>query len=100
MIRRPPSSTRTDTLFPYTTLFRAQQAGDRQRLGRGDLHRPQARTPRFDETKATGPRAPATAAASAIASTVAGWRRGSRASGRSAARALAGATGQIGRAHV
>src|SRR3546814_3892275 len=23
MIRRPPSSTRTDTLFPYTTLFRA-----------------------------------------------------------------------------
>src|SRR3546814_12915378 len=24
MIRRPPISTRTDTLFPYTTLFRAQ----------------------------------------------------------------------------
>src|SRR3546814_4084230 len=23
MIRRPPNSTRTDTLFPYTTLFRA-----------------------------------------------------------------------------
>src|SRR3546814_19047739 len=23
MIRRPPSSTRTDTLFPYTTLFRS-----------------------------------------------------------------------------
>src|SRR3546814_19945047 len=23
MIRRPPRSTRTDTLFPYTTLFRA-----------------------------------------------------------------------------
>src|SRR3546814_10425012 len=23
MIRRPPESTRTDTLFPYTTLFRA-----------------------------------------------------------------------------
>src|SRR3546814_3406308 len=23
MIRRPPKSTRTDTLFPYTTLFRA-----------------------------------------------------------------------------
>src|SRR3546814_21027459 len=23
MIRRPPGSTRTDTLFPYTTLFRA-----------------------------------------------------------------------------
>src|SRR3546814_13566455 len=24
MIRRPPSSTRTDTLFPYTTLFRSK----------------------------------------------------------------------------
>src|SRR3546814_131733 len=27
MIRRPPRSTRTDTLFPYTTLFRAHPAG-------------------------------------------------------------------------
>src|SRR3546814_11827553 len=26
MIRRPPRSTRTDTLFPYTTLFRSQIA--------------------------------------------------------------------------
>src|SRR3546814_5163790 len=26
MIRRPPRSTRTDTLFPYTTLFRPLQA--------------------------------------------------------------------------
>src|SRR3546814_14443860 len=26
MIRRPPSSTRTDTLFPYTTLFRSENA--------------------------------------------------------------------------
>src|SRR3546814_3953849 len=26
MIRRPPRSTRTDTLFPYTTLFRATGA--------------------------------------------------------------------------
>src|SRR3546814_3420351 len=35
MIRRPPRSTRTDTLFPYTTLFRsleAQLAGDQPRL--------------------------------------------------------------------
>src|SRR3546814_12765355 len=30
MIRRPPRSTRTDTLFPYTTLFRS--ADDRRRL--------------------------------------------------------------------
>src|SRR3546814_2584808 len=29
MIRRPPRSTRTDTLFPYTTLFRSL----RQRIG-------------------------------------------------------------------
>src|SRR3546814_6203288 len=30
MIRRPPRSTRTDTLFPYTTLFRSDgQLGDR-----------------------------------------------------------------------
>src|SRR3546814_6129432 len=26
MIRRPPRSTRTDTLFPYTTLFRSKDA--------------------------------------------------------------------------
>src|SRR3546814_1237681 len=28
MIRRPPRSTRTDTLFPYTTLFRSASAPD------------------------------------------------------------------------
>src|SRR3546814_18366437 len=27
MIRRPPRSTRTDTLFPYTTLFRSDRQG-------------------------------------------------------------------------
>src|SRR3546814_1783464 len=27
MIRRPPRSTRTDTLFPYTTLFRSDHVG-------------------------------------------------------------------------
>src|SRR3546814_1830890 len=27
MIRRPPRSTRTDTLFPYTTLFRSGAVG-------------------------------------------------------------------------
>src|SRR3546814_2878396 len=31
MIRRPPRSTRTDTLFPYTTLFRSDLAGAFQR---------------------------------------------------------------------
>src|SRR3546814_17989335 len=29
MIRRPPRSTRTDTLFPYTTLFRSQGVAHR-----------------------------------------------------------------------
>src|SRR3546814_2862425 len=32
MIRRPPRSTRTDTLFPYTTLFRSPPIGYLQRL--------------------------------------------------------------------
>src|SRR3546814_3947915 len=36
MIRRPPRSTRTDTLFPYTTLFRSCTVhGDAQRRLRG-----------------------------------------------------------------
>src|SRR3546814_15889812 len=30
MLRRPPRSTRTDTLFPYTTLFRSGQAISKQ----------------------------------------------------------------------
>src|SRR3546814_9257327 len=32
MIRRPPRSTRTDTLFPYTTLFRSMQKRDEATL--------------------------------------------------------------------
>src|SRR3546814_10506514 len=37
MIRRPPRSTRTDTLFPYTTLFRSSDELPVQRLGDGTL---------------------------------------------------------------
>src|SRR3546814_8236474 len=41
MIRRPPRSTRTDTLFPYTTLFRSERGrhtvGD-DRAAEGDDH--------------------------------------------------------------
>src|SRR3546814_1160160 len=33
MIRRPPRSTRTDTLFPYTTLFRSLRPDIGGRLG-------------------------------------------------------------------
>src|SRR3546814_6271746 len=43
MIRRPPRATRTDTLFPYTTLFRAplragadRQGPPRRMLAAGD----------------------------------------------------------------
>src|SRR3546814_17441676 len=35
MIRRPPRSTRTDTLFPYTTLFRSQLRARRGLADRG-----------------------------------------------------------------
>src|SRR3546814_4743288 len=35
MIRRPPRSTRTDTLFPYTT--RCRSGGDEVEVGVGDL---------------------------------------------------------------
>src|SRR3546814_7739263 len=40
MLRRPPRSTRTDTLFPYTTLFRSSQVnvfiGDKRDIAAGD----------------------------------------------------------------
>src|SRR3546814_2699451 len=49
IVRRPPRSTRTDTLFPYTALFRANGGGDllaavggqavhEHRIGRGSRH--------------------------------------------------------------
>src|SRR3546814_3433625 len=37
MIRRPPRSTRTDTLFPYTTRFRSGTSAAPRRLDRGDV---------------------------------------------------------------
>src|SRR3546814_3504950 len=60
MIRRPPRSTRTDTLFPYTTLFRSNvwpeclvatlrrrscRSGSARRGGRESGGRPQAMIP-------------------------------------------------------
>src|SRR3546814_12589922 len=49
MIRRPPRSTRTDTLFPYTTLFRSHTPLTRQDDGRIDTHEhQQARPDRAD----------------------------------------------------
>src|SRR3546814_4791010 len=51
MLRRPPRATRTDTLFPYTTLFRS--AGD----GEGDSARPdrQAAAENVLEAEAVAP---------------------------------------------
>src|SRR3546814_18641962 len=47
MIRRPPRSTRTDTLFPYTTLFRSGaavgQAGDAGAASPHRRHREEGR---------------------------------------------------------
>src|SRR3546814_2704447 len=58
MIRRPPRSTRTDTLFPYTTLFRSYLSADCPRLHHGvghaiplDPHRG-FRWPRFVDRRA------------------------------------------------
>src|SRR3546814_13250364 len=42
MIRRPPRSTRTDTLFPYTTLFRSRPPGTDHRHWDVDLLHPVA----------------------------------------------------------
>src|SRR3546814_13516173 len=72
MIRRPPRSTRTDTLFPYTTLFRSDDAvvGGLDRAGKGlvagivagDLHvapirqRLEARVCRLAGVGGVGPR--------------------------------------------
>src|SRR3546814_13931435 len=38
MIRRPPRSTRTDTLFPYTTLFRSFTHGKRKEMRRSVIY--------------------------------------------------------------
>src|SRR3546814_2191462 len=48
MIRRPPRSTRTDTLFPYTTLFRSLHRHERHREGEQVDDRDR-RTPLFAE---------------------------------------------------
>src|SRR3546814_5204560 len=44
MIRRPPRSTRTDTLFPYTTLFRSPSTRD-HRITMTDFRLCSARRP-------------------------------------------------------
>src|SRR3546814_12088892 len=51
MIRRPPRSTRTDTLFPYTTLFRSLDDAELQKGFRAGLVRLNA-VPAFYEHEA------------------------------------------------
>src|SRR3546814_4663365 len=46
MIRRPPRSTRTDTLFPYTTFFRSHEV----QQGSGTADQPCGSAGRRDET--------------------------------------------------
>src|SRR3546814_12281776 len=61
MIRRPPISTRTDTLFPYTTLYRSQTRTARSTHicdGRGDEMN--ARSPESDTTDWPTPDRPPT----------------------------------------
>src|SRR3546814_2042871 len=51
MIRRPPRSTRTDTLFPYTTLFRSPIELRQGEIGKNDLRtEPGQRGPVFQLT--------------------------------------------------
>src|SRR3546814_11422318 len=50
MIRRPPRSTRTDTLFPYTTLFRS--AGEAAAVRADDLRDPRRYRRRHRESDA------------------------------------------------
>src|SRR3546814_4019808 len=47
MIRRPPRSTRTDTLFPYTTLFRSRNGRSVSELA--DIDMPTLVIPGMDE---------------------------------------------------
>src|SRR3546814_3868641 len=62
MIRRPPRSTRTDTLFPYTTLFRSLESRTTGAMAALSWHYPQ------DELIALRRRQDAAAAARPIAS--------------------------------
>src|SRR3546814_2174416 len=64
MIRRPPRSTRTDTLFPYTTLFRsvgrrARQAARRRAAAAAEGQGGCGSAGRIDDRAAAGDRAAA-----------------------------------------
>src|SRR3546814_13533921 len=58
MLRRPPRSTRTDTLFPYTTLFRSLASGPIEVEIFGDLSTVDYRTILTNTFGALAPRKP------------------------------------------
>src|SRR3546814_5433201 len=58
MIRRPPRSTRTDTLFPYTTLFRSEGSSARAAAARFQVS-PAAAVSIVRRARATGSTEPA-----------------------------------------
>src|SRR3546814_15420656 len=59
MIRRPPRATRTDTLFPYTTLFRSEPPAPDRRAARTARHAEQQDQQRRQPSPEPTDRAPA-----------------------------------------
>src|SRR3546814_13214100 len=55
MRRRPPRSTRTDTLFPYTTLFRSPRV-EAPRVEAPRVETPHVETPRVETPRVEAPR--------------------------------------------
>src|SRR3546814_12868923 len=55
MIRRPPRSTRTDTLFPYTTLFRSIRRYARSGVATGASRRPPSQPVLLSGNQEQGP---------------------------------------------
>src|SRR3546814_5030050 len=53
MIRRPPRSTRTDTLFPYTTLFLSRLATTERGAGARPAHAPGSVSPGRSSSRAS-----------------------------------------------
>src|SRR3546814_9909178 len=111
MIRRPPRSTRTDTLFPYTTLFRSAEhrgcdsgrlararRGDQDGVRRSVKRRDQIGKGGFDRKRGQYARATANSAVSIIAARAAD---GAKLPSASIARWPSWrARSKIGRAHV
>src|SRR3546814_9673278 len=104
MIRRPPRSTRTDTLFPYTTLFRSPgalpEAGGR--AARGLLHGSAAgmSAERPAATMAPRPAVPSDAASRLAAPSLAVRGLSTAFGGVEAVQDVSFQVAELGRAHV